>query len=501
MFSTSINLKQGRIRFYLLISMQFLFAILLHGQGQQVDRFEIAIANNENSDFSVVSAGENGLMVYRRLFESKIDKLEITRVDTALQQQWTKKIEVARGLQVTHATVKDNFLFILFKSINYKFVDFIIIAVDISDGEFVAYQVKNLIYFNPTEFIITDKAALIGGYFNYRPLMVYFNFVSQQAKIMPGFFNEPGELTQIKTYSNGFIDVIVSTDNYEKKRCLWIRNYDAGGDLIKTTILTPEDKKNLIFGRSIQIGNDQQAVVGVYGRFKEYSRGIFIARVAPNGEYEIQYHDYGELEHFFNYMKATRVKRIKGRIERKKIKGKKAKFNYRLIVHEVINTHNDNYIMLGEAFYPKYSYTNGVTQNRILIGYQYTHAVVIGFDENGKLTWDNSFEINDVKTSGLEQFVKIHTQRDKIILQYVYQNQIRSKIIRGSEIIEGNASDDIKLKFKDDIVKDTNDEANKLDYWYNGRLFVYGVQQIKNWRELKVNASRKVFFVNKIQYK
>lgn len=469
-------------------------------QTQQVGRFEIPISNFENANFSVVSAGTNGLMIYRRVYDSPLDKLEILRVDTIFRVVWNKNIEIAKGLRAVRALVKQNYLFVLFKANNNKFGDFLIAAVDINDGAYTVYRVQNLISFNPTEFIITDRAAFIGGYFNYRPLIVHFNFASQKSKILPGFFNEVGELTQVKPYDDGSIDVIVSSDNYEKKKCLWIRNYDANGDLIKTTILEPGDKKNLIFGRSIHIENNEQAVVGVYGRFKEYSRGIFIARINPLGEYQIKYYDYGDLHHFFSYMKATRQERIKQRIERKKIKGKKAKFNYRFIVHEVIET-EDNYVMLGEAFFPKYAYVNGLSQTRILIGYQYTHAVVIGFDKEGKLTWDNSFEINDIITANLNQYVKIQAQEDKIYLQYVYENEIRSKIIKDSQIVEGNSSDEVKLKFEDDILKNTEFESSNLDYWYDDNLFVYGVQQIRNYSKSQRNNSRRVFFINKVDYK
>jgi hypothetical protein len=157
--------------------------------------------------------------------------------------------------------------------------------------------------------------------------------------------------------------------------------------------------------------------------------------------------------------------------------------------------------MLGEAFFPKYAYVNGLSQTRILIGYQYTHAVVIGFDKNGKLIWDNSFEVNDIITNSLNQYVKIQAQEDKIYLQYVYENEIRSKIIKDSEIIEGKAANEVKLKFDDDILRNTEFESSQLDYWYDDKLFVYGVQQIRNYSQSKENANRRVFFINKVDYK
>lgn len=466
-------------------------------------------------DFKAVSAGNEGLMIYRRLFELKVDQLEITRIDTSLNQVWKEKIEVAKNLELVKSQVKDKILFLLLKRRDYQVGDFLIAAIKVDNGEYVAYTVKNLVPFDPTEFTITNEAAFIGGYFNYRPLIVYFNFAYGRSKILPGFINEPGELTQIKPNTDGSTDVIISADNFEHTRCLWIRNYDHEGNLVKNTILQPDDKKNLIFGRSIKTEDDHQLVVGVYGRHKEYSRGIFIAEINKTGEYGIQYYNYAELQHFFNYLKAPHEKRIRERIERRRIKGKKLKFNYRFIVHEIV-PFKDQFLMLGEAFYPQYAYPKGVAYGTYipmmyshsfsrggysLIGYHYTHAVVIGFNKKGGLLWDNSFEINDVMTPTLEQFVKIQALDEKVVLQYVFDDQIRTKIIKGSEMMEGKSFDELRLKFTDDVVKDKALETSRLDYWYEGHLFAYGVQKIKNLREIKVNEERKVFFVNKILYK
>ncbi len=512
MCSTSTNLRPSSR----LVGLAVLFFATTTGwaQSQQTDRFELVLAANDEEDFQVASAQDNGLMIHRRIIEPQMDQLEIIRIDTSLREVWRKKIPVGKDIGLVKAQVQDETLFILFENLSNQVADFHILLIATKDGEHIVYEIKNVIPFSPTEFVLSPGAAFIGGYFNYRPLIVHFNFASLQSKILPGFFNEPGELTQIKPYDDGTTEVIVSTNNFQRKRNLWIRTYNEVGEIIKTTILQGNDKNNLIFGRSIRIENGQQIVVGAYGRQKQYSRGIFVAQVNPRGEYTIQYHDYGDLHHFFNYLKANRERKIKNRIERKRIKGKKAKFNYRFMVHEIIRK-DDQYIMLGEAFYPRYAYPSNpygrslpqLTNSSFagggytLIGYQYTHAVVIGFNTKGTVLWDNSFEINDVMTPGLEQFVKIKPVEDQIVLQYVFKDKIRTKVIHDAEIIEGKTTDEIKLRFKDDVLKDTKESATKLEYWYGGNLFVYGIQQVSNFREISVSASRRVFFINKVGFK
>lgn len=500
--------------FYFLIFSSF--CSVSFGQTLQSERYETLIQDGEKEPYKVVSAREQGIILYRKLTQSKENTLELVRVDTALIEVWRGYIQLNSDESVLFSYVKQDFLYLLIKSRNNVLGDFLIAELKIETGSYNLYTAKNLIPFTPTVFVTTNGAALIGGYFNYRPLILHFNFKLLQSKILPGFFNEPGELTQLKPNEDGSVDVIVSAKNYNKQKGLWIRNYAADGSLVKTTILQPEENKNLIFGRSLKMSNGEQVVSGVYGRYGEYSRGIFVAAINILGEYSIKYYSFAELEHFFNYMKAKREKRIKEKIERRRIKGKKIKFNYRILVQELI-PYGDQYILLGEAFYPHYSYARNYApysynyntrsyhipmsrSDLIFDGFQYTHAVVIGFDKNGKLIWDNSFQINDVKTFDLEQFVKIYPQEKSISLLYLFENEIRNKIINDSEVLEGKTFE-MKMKFKDDQVKDKETETSKLDYWYGRHFFAYGVQQVHNQREPGVQSTRKVFFVNKITIK
>jgi hypothetical protein len=289
-----------------------------------------------------------------------------------------------------------------------------------------------------------------------------------------------------------------------------MKSYDPEGNLLSNGALDPEENKHLIFGRSVKTDKNMQIVAGVYGnRSSEYSRGMFIASVDPSGMQQLRYYNFADLKNFFKYMKASREQRIKNRIERKKIKGKKIRFNYRFLIHELI-PYNDQFILLGEAFYPRYisaergysgffypgSSSGSFVQNgRIFDGYYYTHAVVMGFDAKGNLLWDNSFEISDVRTFTLEQFVKLEVHPDKIALLYLFENQVRTKIIQGDQVLEGKSSDPIKTLNAKDVVKNTYDD--KLEYWYNDYLYAYGIQEIVNQGN-RVFGRRKVFYINKV---
>ncbi|MBL7863672.1 MAG: hypothetical protein JNK10_02275 [Cyclobacteriaceae bacterium] len=474
-------------------------------QVAQMARFELPLEEKDEVKYLTAGLAENGLMAYRRVGGRKEDHVELIKVDTSLHETWRGSIPIDKRLDVMHVRSFGNLFFLLLKDRERLGRDFQIFAVNMSSGNYGMYSVKNIIPFYPTEFVLTSKAALIGGYFNNRPLVLFYNFESQSSRILPGFFNSPGELNQIKVNSDGTTDIVVSARNFEKRRALWIRTYDPFGELVRTTVIQPDEDKHLIFGRSMVMPGGRQLVAGVYGRFTEYSRGVFVATIEPTGEYAIQYHNFAQLKNFFNYMKAKQQKRVKDRIERKKIKGKKLKFNYRLVVHDLI-AYNNQLLLVGEAFYPHYIYPRmgdprfphynpQARTNRVFDGYKYTHAVVIGFGKDGQLLWDNSFEINDVKTFQLQQFVKVQPTNNRILLMYLFENAIRTKIILDDQVLEGKATDKLKPGATGEELDRDFENTDTMDNWYGKYFYAYGTQTLKGRR-----GSRKVFFINKITY-
>lgn len=513
MFFISTKLKSTSRSIVLLL---LLFCSAVQAQVEQSNRFEIPLTVNEPT-YSITPTMDNGLFLQRYLIGyDKSDQIDIIKLDTAFTEQWRGFLPVEKNQLIVGKKSYNGQLYILLRpqaANNYE-----LYVLDESNGRYLKYFIKSFIRINTTELQVTNESILIGGYFNRVPLVLHFNLKTQQSKVLPGIFNEEGELTQIKTYPDGTFNVLINAKNMYKQKTVWIKNYTSDGMLISNYALNPESNKSLLFGRSLKTDNNMQIVSGVYGnRQSDYSRGIFVATIDPTGYQQIKYYNYGDLENFFRYMKAKREYRVKERIERRKIKGKKIRFNYRVIIHELIED-GDQYILLGEAFYPQYtsisqssygyrgffrpysSSTPYIRGDQVFDGYRYTHAVIIGFDRNGKLLWDNSFEINDVKTYTLEQYVKLDTDNGKIALLYLYNNQIRSKIIKGDQVLEGKTDDPIKTMYDTDVILAEDRSVNNLNYWYDDFFYAFGIQNIVNVQN-PTAPKRRVFYLNKVSYK
>jgi hypothetical protein len=509
MYFTSI--RSGSISFILTVCL----ALPCLGQVVQSDRYELILENRfgvENPQ--VTSLGKEGILVYRRIKGKTKDQLELTKLDTSLHENWRGVIAVDKNLSISMVVARDQVVYMLLRSVAYGNFDFNVIAMDIGSRGYRSYLVKNLIPFSPTDFNITTNAILIGGYFNYRPVVLHFSFASGRSRLLPGFFNDLGEINQIKTYDDGLIDIIVSTRNLQRKKILWLRSYTPEGDLIQASELEGGLDKNLIFGKSIRTQDGTQIIAGSFGvRNIEFSRGLFTAELKPGDEPLIQYYNFTDLENFFKFMRPKRETRVMERIEKRKQKGKQNRKSYRFLPHELYQ-HGNEFLLLGEAYFPRYTYANPygffggnslysgstVRGERIFDGYRYTHASIIGFDKDGKVTWDNSIEINDVKTFTLKQYVKMAPKDGQLGMLYLFENALRSKTIQRNQVVDDKSIEALKSKYEDDVVKEKDTESSTLEHWYDPYFYAYGIQFVRNSKNDKNDSGRKVLFINKLKF-
>src|SRR5690606_6419660 len=135
-------------------------------------------------------------------------------------------------------------LFVLLRYRDYTQNDLQLLVVEEGNGSFVRHEIRGYIPFAPTEFQVTEEAAVIGGYYNRIPVVLHFSFRTLRSKVLPGLFTEAGELTQVKAYPDGTFDVLISAKNLARQRTIWIKNYDADGHLLRNLALEPEENKH-----------------------------------------------------------------------------------------------------------------------------------------------------------------------------------------------------------------------------------------------------------------
>jgi len=133
--------------------------------------------------------------------------------------------------------------------------------------------------------------------------------------------------------------------------------------------------------------------------------------------------------------------------------------------------------------------------------YNNIHALVMGLDEKGHLLWDNSFEIKSVTTYEHEQHFHFAGSADSFGILY-YDNEIRSKVVYGNDVIGGKFYDDLVLSLTDTHTGVNSDiKFGGLENWYESTLYAYGVEKIWNMEVPGRTSGKEVFFIYKILYK
>ncbi len=501
-------------KLFFILFFCFCSFIISFAQLEQPGRIEIPF-EDEDEYFEVVSAGENGIVLYRevRNRETRMErKYQVILIDSALNKKWENFYFINLRYIIRGYESFENYFYLLFQRNTESLkADLFILRINLDTKASETFLIEREYAMELTEFEVLGNTIIFAGYSSNLPTVICYEFGKNQPIVLPGLFNEKSKIQHLEIDDDlRIFNVLVSFRTNDGRRSLSLKTYDETGKMIKNINLQPSDEHSLLFGRTVKLDRNTDLVVGTYSRKRsDISRGIYLARISQNGDQIINYYNYADLKNFFSYMKARRQKRIEERIKRRKIKGKKNRFNYRLLVHEIVER-DGKFIMVGEAYYPKYSqssyyggYTNSYYGNNFgsaFDGYKYTHAVVFGFDRRGRLIWDNSFEINDVVSYTLDQYVHISMSDEEMALVYLYENEIRTKVIEGNEVLEGKTFNELKLSFEDDVAATSDDEYGGLEKWYGGNLFAYGVHKIKNMKDEGVRLNREVFFINKIRY-
>ena len=465
--------------------------------------------------YDIVNGEDNGLLVYLETEDRTEHGYNWTfnLLDTALNQVWTRIFPIPFDSYLTGTEYHDGKYYLLYNASRYRNEDLLLLELDAETGNIQMIEINTVFPIQLTFFEVIDDNILLSGYTNFRPVLLTFNLNVQKPRVVPGFYDNKSDIIDIVIDDEAHMFTVVQSEKMRNNHyTMRAKTFTSEGDLIQNNIIEPGEKKNLVDGASTSFYGGFQYIAGTFSKKpSQYSRGLYLTKFVNGRQQFTKYHYYADLTNFFGYMNSRREQRIKDRIERKKEKGKKPKFSYRLLVHDIIQRDGE-YLMIAEAYYPRYSsysspgtYGTGAyggynSYNPSFMGYKYTHAIIVSFDRNGNIIWDNSFGVDGVETYSLEENVAVNHTNDKTVLMYLDENTIRSKIVKGNEVYEGKTFNPVRLTYQSDEIKSKDPEIEGLKNWYGNVMYAYGEQRIQNDQGEGGRTSRRVFYINKITY-
>ncbi|SEI80115.1 hypothetical protein SAMN04487995_2280 [Dyadobacter koreensis] len=477
----------------------------VHAQLEQSDRLEIPTNSSRSELFEVFTLGNDGLLALVRgdaSFGNRNESWEFTRYDTSLNPVWRMNYKLDYRYIPVMAYQGEHFGYWLFAQPDTD--HFLFLQMNFSDGAIESYKGNLLSGIDVQQFKVIGSKAIVAGYHRSRPVVVVHSFFDQSSKVLPGLYEKNTELNNVDiNEQDGIINVI--TYAYRKKNCVFeIKTYSYEGKFLKKTALS-DPRNSLISGQIVPLNADDSYLIGNYSiGCTPYSQGLYITHISDNEPEKPEFIEFSELQNFFNYMKPKRRQRMMERIGKRKSLGKENRFRYRLLVHELIQT-EDEIVLVAEVYYPNQRagspmmVTNGVSRPyyaRSLEGYRYTHAIVCGFDRNGKFKWDNCIPIKDLTSFELQEMVQLTPVNDYFILAYPQEGTIHTEVINRSKVVVENEKFKISAKSESDKV--INNENAYLAPWYGQYFLAYGMQRVG---PSSIGQGRDVFYINKLTYK
>jgi hypothetical protein len=126
-------------------------------------------------------------------------------------------------------------------------------------------------------------------------------------------------------------------------------------------------------------------------------------------------------------------------------------------------------------------------------------TVVLSFDPEGNIKWDQSLKMEDIRLPGLEQVSDFVIKDNKVCLIYKKESELKVKtiVLDNDEVSE--TSEKLKTTDEEDIIRSEKESETGVRHWFGNSFYVWGYHTIRNTG--KEDRVRDVFYINRVDAK
>lgn len=499
----------------------------------QQRRLEIPIPSTSASIFTI-PVGREGVML---LTQTGKNSYHIDRFDTNMDRSWSVDGTITEGLEYVTYSYDGRNVYLLFSRSKSNVYE--VIKVYVGPGFTEKFEIHSVDKMEISQFKAFNDGIYIAGVVREQPILSYTNLQTRQNRLLNATFKGQAEVQAIDVDSVTNRVNVTYCVRKSRDYSIVVKSFDDVGKQLSEIVVTPDEDYALLDGRLSVLNDGTQLMIGTYGYRNMQSptkgrivQGLYICKVTENEVLPLKYYSFTDFKNFYSYLSPRDLERRERQIARKKEKGSDYKVNTQLLLHDVIQKDGQLIIVAeafqatfrnqsnpwgygggpwgygpGGGFYPGWGwgmyslnpwyfgnrglYNNG---SQVFDGWQYTHAVVAGINQQGAIVWDNSFEIDQTKSMSLREKVKVNLQNDQLTMVYSDKGRLMSKSIKGDMVLENGTAQAIATGSAGDKIR--RQGTDNLDYWYDNYFLAWGFQRITN----DADGRRTVFYLNKVAY-
>ncbi|SES93467.1 hypothetical protein [Hymenobacter actinosclerus] len=413
---------------------------------------------------------------------------------------------------------------------------------ELATGEFKtkkARQIHNLTALDGNLFVTVEV--------NQHLTVLLLNLTTAQFQFLPSVYEPmPARFTLVADSVTRRAELILSETNGFKSR-LQLKQLDQQGQLLRSEFVQAGSERGLLDAQLSSGDSAARILAGTYTlRDSRFSQGLFAADLTagttPTGQRRsLRFYDFLNFKHFFDFMKPSRVARLRqrqARLREGSDGSRQPRHRYQLLMHDMLPT-PEGFVLVAEVYYARYTSGNGAytalpgsfaglpygyggygpggfgypsrynsfySNRRPPSGYHFSHAIVMGLDRQGNLLWDNSFLLDDINRAQLEETVAHRPLADgRMVLAYLKDDKLYYKLVDQTT----PSPNDWQVRLRTAPLAAATPEGTQkssektistyqehLMPWYGSRFLAVGYQTIRPER----GAVRDVFFLNDLAF-
>jgi len=522
-------LRNQSLRILFLVTVVCVSCVDVCSQIEQPNRFEKE-KKFIDIDFTLISLNSDGLALIREKNEYKSGNRtwELILLDTMLQGTEPITFEIDNDYHLIGYEHSVGYVYFLFNETGLR--DYMtLIAINIKTKHIDHHEIKPELNFRITQFSKVGENFVFGGFVNRESAVLLYNLTADNLKVVPGFFQKETELVDLRVNQNQtFNTILIDRGDHNMKKIVF-KTFDASGKQILEDITTIDEDIVVHNSISSTLEREDMIIAGTWGKLNsKQAAGFYAIPVNPFTDEKITRIHFGQLQHYLDYVKPKKAEKIKLKTRETIEAGKIPDFMDNVMPFKIIE-HAHGFLLLAETYIP----TNSSSQYQSNLPYSYNYpmnspyggyypsngvstpyansygnnvenveeiktveSVVLAFDGSGKVLWDYSLPLANIKMASLEQVCDFTLIGNNIHFLYKNESELKIKTINldDQEVVE--STEKIKLSDPSDELKSESEQIGTVKHWFGKNFYVWGYQSVKN--RTSAEGTRQVLYINKV---
>jgi hypothetical protein len=107
-------------------------------------------------------------------------------------------------------------------------------------------------------------------------------------------------------------------------------------------------------------------------------------------------------------------------------------------------------------------------------------TAVVSIDGNGRMNWDHSFKLDEIKIQGVEQVADFVLVGDSLTILYKKESELNFKTIVINDEVSAEGKEKIKPSEAADVIRSEREYEGGVRHWTGNSFFIWGYQTIRN---------------------